>query len=204
MKDLIEACLFISTEPVTAAELAKIYGAEVVDIEMICNTIVEDYDERGGGVKLIRVAGGYQMVTRPEFADDIAKFLAGPSGKARLSKPALETIAIVAYRQPITMAEIEAIRGVNADGVMRTLMDRKLVRETGRKQVPGRPILYGTTADFLHYFGLDSLEDLPLLDDIHVAEPEREHVMHEVEAAVGLTEQPAEPATVAERDDTDD
>ena len=87
------------------------------------------------------------------------------------------------------MAEIEAIRGVSADGVMRTLMDRKLVREAGRKQVPGRPILYGTTSDFLHYFGLDSLDDLPSLDDIAVIEPEREHVLHEVEAAVGLTEE---------------
>jgi segregation and condensation protein B len=98
-------------------------------------------------------------------------------------------VAIVAYRQPVTMAEIEAIRGVSADGVMRTLMDRKLVREAGRKQVPGRPILYGTTPDFLHYFGLDSIEDLPALEDIVVAEPEREHVLHEVEAAVGLTEE---------------
>jgi len=188
MKDLIEACLFISTEPVTAAELAKTFNADPIEIEIVCNTIVDEYEDRGGGVKLIRVAGGYQMVTRPDLADDIARFLAGPSGKARLSKPALETVAIVAYRQPVTMTEIEAIRGVSADGVMRTLMDRKLVREAGRKQVPGRPILYGTTADFLHYFGLDTLDDLPPLDEVVVGEPERELALHEVEAAVGLSE----------------
>jgi segregation and condensation protein B len=188
MKDLIEACLFVSTEPVSSEDLAEIFDAEPMEVDMLCNTLLEEYEDRGGGMRVMRVAGGFQMVTRPDLSDRIARFLAGPSGRARLSKPALETVAIVAYRQPITTSEIEAIRGVNADGVLRTLLDRKLIKEAGRKQVPGRPILYSTTSDFLHYFGLDTLDDLPSLDEVVPIEDERDQVLHEVEAAVGLTE----------------
>lgn len=187
MKDLIEACLFLSTEPVSSNELAKIFGIDFNDVDMICNTLLEEYEERGGGICIVRVAGGFQMVTRPDLSEQIARFLAGPNGRARLSKPALETVAIVAYRQPITTAEIEAIRGVSADGVLRTLIERKLVREGGRKAVPGRPILYVTTPDFLHYFGLNTLEDLPALDEVVPLEEDRSAVLHEVETAVGLT-----------------
>ncbi|MDR3709715.1 MAG: SMC-Scp complex subunit ScpB [Capsulimonadaceae bacterium] len=189
MKDLIEACLFLSTEPVSSGELARIFAWEPTEVDMICNTLVEEYEERAGGVIIVRVAGGFQMVTRPDLSEQIARFLAGPNGRARLSKPALETVAIVAYRQPITTAEIEAIRGVNADGVLRTLLDRKLVKEGGRKVVPGRPILYVTTPDFLHYFGLNALEDLPPLDEVMSPEEDRAAMMQEVEAAVGLTAQ---------------
>lgn len=186
MKDLIEACLFVSTEPVTSAELARLFDAEPTEIDKVCNTLLEEYDDRASGVRIVRVAGGFQMVTRSDLSEQIARFLAGPNGRARLSKPALETVAIVAYRQPITTAEIEAIRGVSADGVIRTLMDRKLVREAGRKQVPGRPILYGTTPDFLHYFGLDTLDDLPPLDEIVPLEAAQTETMSDVGAAVGL------------------
>ena len=163
---------------------------------MLCNTLLEEYEERDGGVRIVRVAGGFQMVTRPDLSDQIARFLAGPGGRARLSKPALETVAIVAYRQPVTTAEIEAVRGVNSDGVLRTLLDRKLIREAGRKQVPGRPILYATTQDFLHYFGLNAIDELPPLDEVEAieGEKEREHVLHEVEAAVGLTEESSDEA----------
>ena len=188
MKDLIEACLFVSTEPVLSEDLARMFDAEPTEVDMLCNTLLDEYEDRGGGVRIARIAGGFQMVTLSGLSDQVARFLAGPGGRARLSKPALETAAIVAYRQPVTTAEIEAIRGVNADGVVRTLLDRKLIKEAGRKQVPGRPILYSTTPDFLHYFGLNGLEDLPLLDEVAPAEPESEIALHQVEAAVGLTE----------------
>lgn len=188
MKDLIEACLFISSEPVSSDELAKLFAWEPTEVDFLCNTLVEEYDDRGAGTRIVRVAGGYQMVTRADLSEQIARFLAGPNGRARLSKPALETVAIIAYRQPITTAEVEAIRGVNADGVLRTLVERKLVREVGRKAVPGRPILYATTPDFLHYFGLNSIEDLPALEEIVPLDGDREAAVHDVEAAVGLEE----------------
>ena len=198
MKDLIEACLFVSTDPVSSEDLARIFDAEPMEVDMLCNTLVDDYEDRGAAVRVARVAGGFQMVTRLDLSEGIAKFLAGPNSRARLSKPALETVAIVAYRQPVTTAEIEAIRGVSVDGVLRTLLDRKLIKEAGRKQVPGRPILYATTPDFLQYFGLNTLEDLPLLDDVAPIEVEREQILHEVEAAVGLVEDTGEEGDTAE------
>jgi segregation and condensation protein B len=127
------------------------------------------------------------MVTRPEIGDEIGRFIAAGSGRGALSKPALETLAIVAYRQPVTQSEIEAVRGVSVDGVLKTLSDRDLIVVTGRKNVPGRPILYGTTTVFLHYFGLDSLAELPPLelDDFDESAGDAA-ARHMVEMAVGI------------------
>jgi segregation and condensation protein B len=190
MKDLIESCLFVSPDPVASSELAKIFELDVVEIEKILTSLLDEYEARGGGVKIVRVAGGYQMVTPRSLSGDIARFLAGPGGKGRLSKPALETAAIIAYRQPVTLAEVEAIRGVSSDGVLRTLIDRKLVKEAGRKQTLGRPILYATTDDFLCYFGLNDLADLPPVDlgEDNVDEVSRKMI----DEAVGLADMPLE------------
>ncbi len=168
---LLEAYLFVATEPVQSAEIARSLQIDAAAVEEALEDMVNAYARRiNSGLHVVRIAGGYQMATRPALAVGIGRLFAAPNQKARLSKPALETLAIVAYQQPVTQAEIEAVRGVSADGVLKTLAERQLIAETGRKEVAGRPILYATTPDFLHYFGLHTLEDLPPLEDIALGE----------------------------------
>jgi segregation and condensation protein B len=186
MRALVEALLFVSGEPLAASDIASHLGFERETIERWLEELVKIYDRRDGGIRVVRIAGGYQMATLPELAEDVGRFLAAPTGKNRLSKAAMETVAIIAYRQPITQAEIEAIRGVNTDGVVGTLVDRELVAAMGRKDVPGRPILYGTTPQFLHYFGMNSLHDLPPLEDPAVDAAE-EQIEDQVLETVGLS-----------------
>ncbi|HLJ56365.1 MAG TPA: SMC-Scp complex subunit ScpB, partial [Chthonomonadaceae bacterium] len=118
--------------------------------------------ERHSGLQLLRIAGGWQLATRPEHSETIARLMS--RGQSKLSRAAMETLAIVAYRQPITAPEIEAVRGVSAAGVIKTLLERRLIQEMGRKETLGRPILYATTPDFLHYFGIADLAQLPALE----------------------------------------
>lgn len=185
---LMEAYLFVALEPVRVAEAAKILGLPAETVDEALEDVRRAYAVRDeGGLQVLKIVGGYQMCTRADLADDIARLLATPASKSRLSKPALETLAVIAYQQPVTVAEVEAVRGVSVDGVIKTLLERKLIKEEGRKQVPGRPILYATTPDFLHYFGLNGLEDLPLLEDIVVPELEaNKEAEHEALQAVGL------------------
>ncbi len=185
---LLEAYLFVATEPIHPAEIGRLLNIEAVAVEEALEDMVNAYARRiNSGLHVVRIAGGYQMATRPTMAEGVARLLAAPGQKGRLSKPALETLAIIAYQQPVTQAEIEAVRGVNADAVLKTLAERRLVQETGRKEVPGRPFLYGTTPDFLHYFGLHTLEDLPPLEDIVIAEAEADKAAtHDALEAVGL------------------
>jgi len=167
LKHVIECILFVSNEPVNAAQVAETLEIEQCRVEDALASLEEDLN-RGHGVQLVRVAGGYQICTRPEFADYCAMIL--QPAKRKLSKAALETLAVIAYRQPCTMPEIEAVRGVCVDGVIKTLADRGLVREAGRKQAPGRPILYATTEEFLEYFGLNDIAELPDIDMLAVEE----------------------------------
>jgi len=137
-------------------------------------------DSTRRGVRLVEVAGGYQLRTPKENADWVKKFLGGRP--ARMGRATLETLAIIAYRQPVTKAEIEAIRGVDVDGVVNTLMERSLIRAVGRKDVPGRPFLFGTTAEFLQLFNMKDLSELPTLkelDEITLPEPVGEGVLAE-------------------------
>jgi segregation and condensation protein B len=160
---IIECLLFVSGEPLTAKELAKTTETDLPSVFEAVRALRSRYIATRSGLQIVEVASGFQMTTRPEFAPQIGKLLAPHAN--RLSRPALETVTIVAYRQPCTQAEIEAVRGVSSDGVLKTLIERGLLCEAGRKMTPGRPILYATTDDFLHYFGLNSLDDLPPLDD---------------------------------------
>lgn len=187
---LMEAYLFVALEPIVAVETAKILGLPTAEVEEALEQLRKSYAVRNeGGLQIVRIVGGYQMCTRSDLAEHIARLLATPASKSRLSKPALETLAVIAYQQPVTTAEVEAVRGVSVDGVVKTLLERKLIKEDGRKQVPGRPILYATTPDFLHYFGLNSLEDLPPLEDIIVPESEADKKEERVALeAVGLEE----------------
>ena len=163
LKGHVEALLFINGDPVPAGQLADILNVDKVNIEEIIMQLKEEMDTSERGLTIIKVAGGYQLCTKPELAGIVEKMAQVLDNK--LSVPAMETLSIIAFKQPITKQEIENIRGVRVDRVFMKLMDRLLVKELGRKKVIGRPILYGTTEEFLKCFGLDNIEDLPLLPD---------------------------------------
>ncbi len=158
----LEAVLFMAAEPIGAAELAEIIGVTPAEVEALAAELGVLFEDRG--VQLARVAGGYQVSTRPEYGPFVAK-LHKPE-RFRLSRAAFETLAIIAYKQPVTRPEMEAVRGVNADSAVDTLMQYQLIREAGRKDAPGRPMQYQTTESFLGYFGLNSVKDLPPIDSI--------------------------------------
>jgi segregation and condensation protein B len=162
-KRIIEGILFLSSNPLTINDLAKLTGFKPSLISFCLKELVMDYETRGIQIKAI--AGAYQFFTNPDIAPYIDK-LKNYTGGITLSRAALETLAIVAYRQPITRGEIEEIRGVNVDGVLNKLFDMKLVRIKGRAALPGKPVLFATTPEFLKTFGLNSLEDLPVSDAI--------------------------------------
>ena len=163
LKAILEAVLFVSPEPVPVARLMSIVGtvskAEVVQALEILR---HDLDQHGRGIQLVQVAGGYRLVTKQEYGPWL-KRMEKAKATQKLSRSALESLAIIAYKQPLVRAEIEEIRGVETSGVLRTLCERKLVRIVGRKDVPGRPIMYGTTKFFLEHFGLQDLSQLPPL-----------------------------------------
>lgn len=160
IKCIIESLLFVSKEPLTIERIHRVLPlAETSVIKGVLNALAAEYDERPGGFYLCEVAGGYQLRTRPEYKDWIKRLL--QTGSPRFSKPALETLAIIAWNQPIIRSEIERIRGVDSGGVIRLLLDKKLIKILGRKEIPGRPLIYATTKQFLEMFGLKDLKDLP-------------------------------------------
>ena len=173
LRSIIESLLFVAEGPITLQRLAEVVdGADRRELSAAVDQIRTDLESNQRGVRLVEVAGGYQIRTAKENADWVKKFLGGRP--ARMSRATLETLAIIAYRQPVTKAEIEAIRGVDVDGVVNTLLERNLVRAVGRKDVPGRPFLFGTTPEFLQLFNLKDLSELPVLkgtDEIALPEP---------------------------------
>ncbi len=173
VKLIIESLLFVAGEPVTLDTLRKIVEVDKYNTDRILRDLINDYSINNSGLLILEVAGGFQMVTNPASAPWIKKLLSTSLPK-RLTQSSLETIAIIAYRQPIIKAEIEAIRGVNSDGVVKTLLDRRLVKILGRKEAPGRPLMYGTTQEFMQYFGLKDLAELPTLkefEEMNIPEP---------------------------------
>ncbi|HXV44655.1 MAG TPA: SMC-Scp complex subunit ScpB [Anaerolineae bacterium] len=158
---IIEGLLFVSPEPVTIDHLATVTDSQVEQVEAALQQLKENCQQRG--IRLQRFGKKVQLVSAPEVTDYIERFL-GLSALARLSTPALETLTIIAYRQPITRPEIEAIRGVNSDGVLRTLLSKGLIEEVGRLDTVGHPSLFATTFEFLRYFGLEDIKDLPELE----------------------------------------
>ncbi|MEW6724321.1 MAG: SMC-Scp complex subunit ScpB [Bacillota bacterium] len=161
----LEALLFVAPEPLSVARLASVLELSEEEIEALISRLTQTYRERNSGLTVLRVAGGYRLYTVPECAEVLDR-LALPDEPMPLSRAALETLAVIAYRQPVTRAEIESLRGVKVDRALQTLIDRKLVQELGRQRGPGRPIIYGTTDRFLEHFGLDNLSDLPELEDV--------------------------------------
>lgn len=169
LKLVVESILFVADEPVEVSVLARIAGAKVEEVEGAVEAIAAEC--QGRGVRIQRTTSAVQMVTAPEAAPYVERFL-GVEEDHRLSHAALETLAIIAYKQPITRSAIEAIRGVNCDRALASLKARGLVAEVGRASGPGRPYLFGTTFRFLEYFGLEKPEDLPPLPERPQAEDE--------------------------------
>lgn len=161
MRILLEALLFVASEPVSVADLAQALEQDEAQVAAVLDEWARDH--AAGGIRLQRLGERVQLVSAPEAAPYIERFL-GLHYSGRLSAAALETLAIVAYRQPATRPVVEALRGVDCSGILHTLLNLGLIEERGRATGPGRPILYGTTFDFLRHFGLQSLEDLPPLD----------------------------------------
>jgi len=162
---LLEALLFFSGEPLTPATLKSVTEIDESEIKRLMEGVIADYRNADSGFIVTEIANGYQMVTNPRFAPWVRK-LRGVQVSGRLSLAALETLAIIAYKQPIIKAEIEQVRGVSSDGVIKTLLDRRLIRIMGKKEAPGKPLLYGTTKEFLQHFGLKDLSELPTLKDL--------------------------------------
>jgi segregation and condensation protein B len=158
----LEALLFVSDEPLTTSVIAQALEIDRREADGLCEALSARLDERGAGVVLRNVAGGWRLFTHPDIASEVERFVLS-SRQARLTKAALETLAIVAYKQPVTRHQVSSIRGVNSDGVLRALQDKGLVEEAGREETPGRPILYATTPTFLERLGLPSLASLPSL-----------------------------------------
>jgi segregation and condensation protein B len=165
----LEALFFVSDEPLSTAVLAQALDVDRRRVDDLCMALQTRLDERDSGLVLRDIAGGWRLYSHPDAAEVVEQFVLS-SRQARLTKAALETLAIVAYKQPVTRHQISAIRGVNSDGVLRALQDRGLIVETGREQGPGRPMLYGTSAEFLERLGLPSLSALPSLAPLLGAE----------------------------------
>jgi segregation and condensation protein B len=163
LKAILEAVLFVSPEPVPIARLMSILGTvSKAEVVQALGVLTHDLDKEGRGIQLVQVAGGYRLVTKQEYGPWLKRMDKAKTAQ-KLSRSALESLAIIAYKQPLVRSEIEEIRGVETSGVLRTLCERKLVRIVGRKDVPGRPIMYGTTKFFLEHFGLRDLSQLPPL-----------------------------------------
>jgi segregation and condensation protein B len=158
----LEAILFVADEPLTSVVLGQLIDVDRQEADRLLESLAAELEEASSGIVLRRVAGGWRLYTHPGSKEVVERFVLS-SRHGRMTRAALETLAIVAYKQPVTRHQVEAIRGVNTDGVLRALVDRGLLAEVGREEGPGRPVLYGTTPEFLERLGLNSVSDLPPL-----------------------------------------
>ena len=173
IKAIIENILLAADQPVSETQFKNLFGDEVekVSFKSVLEELIDEYNSRN--LQILQVAEGYQLCTRHDYSDWVRKFLKFDK-TTKLSQPSLDTLAIIAYKQPLTKTEVEEIRGVDSSGVVRTLLEKKVISPGGRKKVPGRPIMYRTTRKFLEYFGLRDLSDLPTLEDFKENELEGE------------------------------
>ena len=213
LKYILESLLFSAQKPLSPSELREVFAnaAEQEDADATVKSLkkvkegelnaalealVKDHEAAGRSYRLACVAGSWQFVTQPDYAPWLKALVGVKARPSRLTQPSLETLAIIAYRQPLTRAEIEQIRGVSVDGVMQTLLERGLVEQTGRAEVVGRPSLYGTTSLFLEYFGLASLDGLPAADELRKIIVEKPAAP--VTADAGLATPPPEQLQIPE------
>ncbi len=193
IKKILEALLFVSDKPLMVAQVREVFGPEIssADLERLFAELRADYEQNDRALRIVEVADGFQMVTNPALVDYVAK-LNRKVRRIRLTKPSLETLAIIAYRQPLTKVEMEQIRGVDVSGVLDTLLRLSLIKITGRKEVVGRPLLYGTTREFLEHFGLKNMTELPSLEELQGVPSDLKEV-----AGISATESGAEIAEEA-------
>jgi len=198
LKPIVEALLFAAETPLTVDQLAEAADAEPALVLEALTALAGEWDVPGRGVRIAEMAGGWIAVTREEYAPFVGRLLRGKK-KMRLSRPALETLAIIAYKQPVTKAEVDAIRGVDSSGVLNTLLERALVTIRGRSKVVGRPLLYGTTGEFLSYFGLKDLAEMPRVEELKaiVGEKEPENPEAEPDLFAAPPGAPADPVEFA-------
>lgn len=214
LKFILEALLFAAQKPLSLKELRDVFAAAMehaegdevvrgfrkvkeVELESALQQLAIEHEQAGRSFRLACVAGAWQFVSQPEYAPWLKALVGHKARPPRLSQPALETLAIIAYRQPLTRSEIEQVRGVSVDGVMQTLLERGIVEQVGRAEVAGRPALYATTPVFLEYFGLRSLEELPAADELRRIPVEKPPL---VTAELGLATVP--PEQLAQADET--
>jgi len=165
LKPIIESLIYVSEEPINVKQLAAILEGELPEeIQTATDQLAQEFNARDGGLEVRQLAGGYRITTRPEFSEYVRRYMKSQPS-ARLSIAALETLAVIAYKQPITIPEILEIRGVTSTSAIKTLLDRRLIVAKGHKHVVGRPMLYGTSKEFLIHFGLNDLSELPNLED---------------------------------------
>jgi segregation and condensation protein B len=188
LKAILEAVLFVSPEPMPVARLMSIVGTvSKSEVVQALGILTHDLDQDGRGIQLVQVAGGYRLVTKQEYGPWLKRMDKAKAAQ-KLSRSALESLAIIAYKQPLVRSEIEEIRGVETSGVLRTLCERKLVRIVGRKDVPGRPIMYGTTKFFLEHFGLQDLSQLPPLREFKELGESEQALLPIEEETLGVVE----------------
>lgn len=177
LRNIIETLLFVSETPLSIDRIKSVVSADAKTVKDTLSRLASEYEKRNGGFFLMEVAGGYQIRTKPEYAEWVKKLV--QPNPLRMSKAALETLTIIAYKQPVIRSEIEHIRGVDSGGILRMLLELKLIRVLGRKEIPGRPLIYSTTKRFLEVFGLKDLRDLPTPEEIkglvNPSLPERRH-----------------------------
>ncbi|MDP8263399.1 MAG: SMC-Scp complex subunit ScpB [Candidatus Ancaeobacter aquaticus] len=184
LKSIVEALLFVTDRPLTLKEIRDIVqdtaNVDSGDIRAVIDELSKEYRESKRSYQIIEIANAFQFRTLPEFAPWLSKLFRQES-KSKLSQPALETLAIISYKQPITRIEIESIRGVNIDGIMKTLLEKDLIKIVGKKDVPGHPFLFGTTKTFLSHFGLKDLDELPQMSEFkEMIKAEKEQVVDDV------------------------
>ena len=201
LKSIVENVLLAADQPINASELSKIFldGTDKSQLQSILDELKEEYNSRN--LQVMEVADGYQLCTRHEYNDFIRKYLK-LDRSTRLSQPSLDTLSIIAYKQPLTRQEVDDIRGVDSSGVMKTLLEKKVIGPAGRKKVPGRPIMYRTTQKFLEYFGLKDLSDLPTLEDLRdEIEGEDPPLQTQIEFSASETDMPSEAEPTLENED---
>jgi segregation and condensation protein B len=200
LKTVLEAMLFAADEPLSAEVLAEASETTAQEVQDALEALKTDYDVQGRGLRVAAMAGGWIIITREDLAPYIARLLRGKK-RMRLSRPALETLAIIAYKQPVTKAEVDSIRGVDSSGVLNTLLERELVTIRGRAKVLGRPLLYGTTSTFLTYFGLNDLNELPRVEELKAIVGEKEPENPEAEPELALLPLPGVEAAEDESEE---
>ena len=164
LRSVTEALIFVADEPITAKMIAEVVKVDREAVERVIAALIAEYDEGNGGLQLREIAGGWQIATRPEFHEHVRAYLKSKPS-AKLSLASLETLAVIAYKQPVTVPEILEIRGVQSPSAIKTLLDKRLIVAKGRKETVGRPMMYGTSKEFLIQFGLKDLSELPSIED---------------------------------------